>query len=70
MSDANRAGKGESDVAPILSAVFPELSIEELREIHEGLVRLFGFLHDLWLAEQCRSRLDEQGGCASLNSNT
>ncbi len=60
-----------SDIAPILQIVFPELPEETLKEIHEGFVTLFGMLHDEYQKERDQALnmppLDANEGCDSLN---
>lgn len=74
MKETDGMNSQRRNVAPILRAVFPELSEQQLGNIHESFVLLFGKLHDHWVAEQLRvrdqgeqgARLDAPGECDSL----
>lgn len=59
------------DVAPVLREVFPDLSQEELQELDDCFVALFGVLHRYWMRDQMALRdtkqLDDSVQCDSVN---
>lgn len=52
MSTANSTGNEHGDVAPILRALFPELSEAELYEAHAEFAHFLGLLFDDWARER------------------
>lgn len=72
MSSTNSDGKEHSDVAPILRAVFPEFTEDELQRAHVEFARFLGLLYDDYREErkhdQERRALDGERPCDSLNN--
>lgn len=59
------------EVVPVFGELFPDLSQEELQELDDCFVALFGVLHRFWMRDQMTRRdtkqLDGSVHCDSLN---